>query len=173
MNTDISKIIPQDFNDNSRVWIYQNSASFNNEQINEIESSLNSFIKTWNAHGSPVKGFAKILFNKFIIIMADETATLVSGCSTDSFQRKIKEIQQNYNVDLFNRLALTFILNDELVTIDLNNLENSISKDQVNVNTPYFNNTVLTKRELMNNWIIPAGNSWLNNYFSKSHSSSN
>ncbi len=171
MNTDISKIIPQDFNDNSRVWIYQNPALFNNEQISEIENTLMSFLQTWNAHGAPVKGFAKVMFNKFIIIMADETATQVSGCSTDSFQRKIKEIQSTYNVDLFNRLDLTFIIDEDLVNLNLSNLENSISNQQVNINTPYFNNTVLTKKELMNNWIIPAGKSWLNNYFSKSHSS--
>ena len=171
MNTDISKIIPQDFNDNSRVWIYQNPALFYDEQISEIENTLRSFIQTWNAHGAPVKGFAKVMFNKFIIIMADETATQVSGCSTDSFQRKIKEIQSTYNVDLFNRLDLTFIIDEDLVNLNLSNLENSISNQQVNINTPYFNNTVLTKKELMNNWIIPAGKSWLNNYFSKSHSS--
>lgn len=167
MNTDISSIIPQDFNDNSRVWIYQNSDSFTNEQKLDIDNILRTFLQSWNAHGAPVKGFAKILFDKFIIIIADETATHVSGCSTDSFQRMIKEIQAKYKLDLFNRLSLTFIADEQLLNINISELDNAISKDLINANTLYFNNTVLTKIDLMNNWIIPAGKTWLSKYFSE------
>lgn len=165
MNNDISAIIPQDFNDNSRVWIYQNSNLFTPEQKIDIDNILNSFLKSWNAHGAPVKGFAKVIFDKFIIIIADETATHVSGCSTDSFERMIKEIQAKYKLDLFNRLSLTFIIDEKLMNINISDLENAISNSLINSNTPFFNNTVLTKKDLINKWIIPAGESWLSKYF--------
>ena len=167
MNTDMSKLIPQDFNDNSRVWIYQNASLFTPDQKIDIDNILKTFLQSWNAHGAPVKGFAKILFDKFIIIMADETATHVSGCSTDSFERMIKEIQAKYKLDLFNRLSLTFIVDEKLTNINISDLEYAISAELINYNTPYFNNTVLTKKDLINSWIMPSGKSWLSKYFSK------
>ena len=169
MNLNISSIIPSDFNDNSRVWIYQNENLFSPEQKTEINNILENFLKSWNAHGAPVKGFAKVLFDKFIVIIADETATHVSGCSTDSFERMIKEIQSKYKIDLFNRLSLTFIVDDRLMNIDLSDIENSISNKIINFQTLYFNNTVLNKKDLLNNWVIPAGKSWLEKYFTESH----
>ncbi|MFX7025331.1 hypothetical protein ABTI08_20805, partial [Acinetobacter baumannii] len=77
-------IIPNDFNDNSRVWIYQSSKLFTLEEAFAIEDMLIQFVSNWKSHGTPVKGYANLLFGQFIILMADETATGVSGCSTDS-----------------------------------------------------------------------------------------
>jgi hypothetical protein len=37
--------------------------------------------------------------------MADETATGVSGCSTDSSVRLIKEIEKIFGVNMFDRMA--------------------------------------------------------------------
>ncbi len=48
---------------------------------------------SWNSHGDPVKGYANLFFGQFIILMADETASMVSGCSTDSSVRLIKAIE--------------------------------------------------------------------------------
>lgn len=168
MNTDISTLIPDSFNDNSKVWIYQNSGLFTDQQVKDIDAQLQSFVNAWHAHGAEVKGFAGILFNKFIVLMADETATGVSGCSTDSSVRMIKEIQSLYNIDLFNRLSLTFIIEDQIVNINLSDLDEAILDEIITSETFYFNNTVLTKTEMLNNWIVPAGKSWLSNYFSKS-----
>ena len=61
-----------------------------------------------------LKGFATLFFGRFIILMADETATGVSGCSTDSSVRLIKQIEQQYGVSLFDRQMLAFIIKDKM-----------------------------------------------------------
>ncbi|MEI2749346.1 MAG: hypothetical protein V9E88_11370 [Ferruginibacter sp.] len=93
--------------------------------------------------------------------MADETATGVSGCSTDSSVRLVKEIEKKFNVDLFNRQNLAFIIKDKIQQIPLSQLEYALENNFISIDTPYFNNTVLSKAELENNWIIPMKNSWL------------
>src|SRR5437870_1994869 len=114
MDTDISQHIPEEFSPSSKVWIYQSSRLFFISEALEMEEMLNAFVEKWNSHGDPVKGFANLFFGRFIILIADETATGVSGCSTDSSVRLIKEIEKKYNVQLFNRTALAFIIKDKI-----------------------------------------------------------
>jgi hypothetical protein len=103
MNLHFQDLIPEDFNDDSKVWIYQGNRQLNLAEALQIEELLQQFAKVWKSHGAEVKGYAKLLFGQFIILMADETATGVSGCSTDSSVKLMKSIEQDYNIDLFNR----------------------------------------------------------------------
>jgi hypothetical protein len=89
MNFSYHHLVPQDFDDQSRVWIYQSDRLFSMSEALDIEQMLEQFTSGWNYHGDPVKGFATLFFGQFIVLMADETATGVSGCSTDSSVRLI------------------------------------------------------------------------------------
>ena len=119
MNLDFKKYIPAHFNDNSRVWIYQSSRAFLENEVEEIEIALSTFATNWKSHGAIVKGFGALFFNQFILLMADETATGVSGCSTDSSVHLIKQLEKQYQVDLFNRHTMALIIKDNIQTIPL------------------------------------------------------
>jgi hypothetical protein len=93
--------------------------------------------------------------------MADESNVKIGGCSTDSSLRFIKNIQQDYNVQLIDRQMLAFIIKEKVQLLPLSQVNYSIENDFITANTLYFNNTILTKKELMNNWIIPLKDSWL------------
>jgi hypothetical protein len=41
-------------------------------------------------------------------------------------------------------------------------LNYAVENNFINGDTLYFNNTVLTKKELLEKWIIPIKDSWLN-----------
>ena len=56
MNLDFQSHIPEDFNNDSRVWIYQSSRLFFISEALQMEDMLNDFVKNWNSHGDPVKG---------------------------------------------------------------------------------------------------------------------
>ena len=92
MHFNFQEQIPADFNDSSKVWIYQSSRLFFMSEALEIEEMLENFVENWKSHGAPVKGYANLLFGQFIVLMADETGTTVGGCSTDASVRVIKEI---------------------------------------------------------------------------------
>ncbi|MGN6475649.1 MAG: hypothetical protein ACTHKV_00375, partial [Flavipsychrobacter sp.] len=71
MNIEILKSeIPADFHDSSRVWIYQSSRPFIEKEEKEINEQLHQFYTQWQSHGIPVKGWAKLLFRQFIVMMA-------------------------------------------------------------------------------------------------------
>jgi len=161
MNLDYTTHIPTDFNDSSRVWIYQSNRLFFISEALEMEDMLRDFVTNWKSHGAPVKGFANLFFGHFIILMADETATGVSGCSTDSSVHLVKAIEEKFNVQLFDRQNLAFVVNGKIQLLPLNQLEYAVENNFINANTLYVNNTVLTKKELLENWIIPVKDSWL------------
>jgi hypothetical protein len=161
MVTDIKDHIPEDFDDNSKVWIYQSNRLFLMNEAFEMEDMLKQFVSTWKSHGDTVKGYANLFFGQFIILMADETQSGVSGCSTDSSVRLIKDIEQKFNVDLFNRQNLAFIIKERVQLLPLSQLTYAIENNFINGDTLYFNNTVLTKKELLEKWIIPVKDSWL------------
>jgi len=127
----------------------------------QIEPLLEGFAANWRTHGTPVKGFANLLFGQFVIIMADETEAGVSGCSTDSSVRVIKQIEEMFKVDMFNRQMLAVYAKEKIQLLPLSQLNYAIENGFITTNTLYFNNLVATKTELLNNWIIPIGKSWL------------
>lgn len=161
MKLDLKEHLPADFNDASRVWIYQSSRLFLLSEAFEIEKMLEDFVENWKSHGDPVKGFANLFYGQFIIIMADETGTGVSGCSTDGSVRLIKAIEQQFNVQLFDRQNLAFLVKDKVQLLPLSQLQYAADNNFITGDTLYFNNTVLTKGELIENWIVPIQKSWL------------
>lgn len=161
MLSELNKIIPTDFSDNSRVWVYQSSRAFIEKEEREVNEQLYQFYTQWQTHGEPVKGWAKLLFNQFIVFMADESQSQVSGCSTDSSVRVVKSIERQYDVNMFDRMVLTFLVNSKAQMLPVNQVQYALDKGYIQADTPLFNNVVGTKQELMNNWLIPLNESWL------------
>ena len=93
--------------------------------------------------------------------MADESETGVSGCSTDSSVKLIKELELKYNLVLFDRMTLAFLINNTILTIPLSQIQQAIKDGVINEETLYFNNTILTKEALQKDWLIPVNKSWL------------
>lgn len=169
MNIHFQDLIPTDFDDNSRVWVYQSHRMFTLPEALELEESLENFSKEWVSHGSDVKAYANLFFGHFIIIMADESNVKVGGCSTDSSLRYIKSLQKQYNVQLLDRQLLAFIVKEKIQLIPLPQVNYSIENDFITSDTLYFNNTILTKKDLLNKWIIPVKESWLAQRIPASH----
>lgn len=161
MNLHFQDLIPAEFSNDSRVWIYQSNRLFTLAEALRIEEMLQAFTASWNSHGAPVKGYANLFFGQFILLMADESATGVSGCSTDSSVRMIKTIEQDFHVDLFDRQSLAFVVKERIQLLPLNQLNYALENNFINADTIYFNNTVPTKEALLQQWLIPVKDSWL------------
>ena len=166
MNLDYKSLLNGNFHPDSRVWVYQCNRLFSLNEALEIEEMLKEFVQQWKSHGTPVKGDAHLFFGQFIVLIADETATGVSGCSTDSSVRMIKDIEQRFTVNMFDRTTLAFVVKDKIELLPLSQLQYAFDNNFINGDTPYFNNPVQTKEELESKWIILMKESWLANKIS-------
>ncbi len=161
MNLEYKNLLHESFSPDSRVWIYQSSRLFTLNEALAIEDLLNDFTTKWLSHGTPVKGAGYLFFGQFIILMADEKATGVSGCSTDSSVRLIIDIEQRFGVNMFDRTTLAFVVKDKIQLLPLSQLQYAFDNRFIDSHTLYFNNLVQTKAELENNWLVPIKDSWL------------
>jgi hypothetical protein len=168
MNLSYKELIPTNFSADSRVWIYQCNRRFTISEAIEIEEKLNEFTHNWKSHQVPVKGFGTLFFGQFIVLMADETESGVSGCSTDSSVRLIKSIEQTYNVGLFERTLLAFIIKEKIELLPISQLNYAFENNFINGETLFFDNNIQNKDSLINNWIVPVQHSWIWKRISKS-----
>ena len=158
---DLPTILPKHFDPQSRVWVYQANRTFTMGEIFEVEPLLENFVDGWKSHGAKVKGYATVLYGQFVVIMADETATTVSGCSTDSSVHVIKAIEELTGVQMFNRTLLAFYMKDKVQTIPQAQVNYAIENGLLTMETLYFNNLVNTKSTLESEWLLPISKSWL------------
>lgn len=148
--------------DDSKVWVYQAHRQFTLEEVAEIEQLVEGFVESWKAHMQPVKGFGGVYYKRFVVLMADEAFSSVSGCSIDGLVRLIKELETAFDLNFFDRLKITYKITNQLVgafTVAQANewwLKGTINKDTI-----VFNNLVHTKHEFDTNWEIPITKSWI------------
>ncbi|MBS1750302.1 MAG: hypothetical protein JST63_10380 [Bacteroidetes bacterium] len=161
MNLAYKHLLPQHFVPESRVWIYQANRIFTLSEVLEVEKILENFIGEWHAHGAAVNGFGTVMFGRFIILMVDETTTNVSGCSIESSVNLIKEIEKQFNITLLDRQLLAFVVKNNIQLLPLSQIKYAAENGFITKNTLYFNNTVSTKQELEDSWIVPVSESWL------------
>ena len=151
--------------DNARVWVYQNSRELPEKEVNAIYEAGQEFINSWTAHGASLKASFDVLYNRFIVIAVDEEQALASGCSIDSSVRFVKQLEQQFGLNLFDRMQVAYHLNSEIRTCHLNNLLSELTtavgldKNALG-EVIVFNNMVITKGEFDEQWEIPLKYSW-------------
>jgi hypothetical protein len=163
MNLEFKNLLDDNFHPASKVWVYQCNRIFSLGEALDIEQILEEFTTNWKSHGTPVKGAGYLFFGQFIVLMADETAAGVSGCSTDSSVRIIKDIEERFKVNMFDRTTLAFIIKDKIQLLPLSQLSYAVENNFVTADTLFFNNMVQTKEELEKSWIVAVKDSWLGN----------
>ncbi|WP_449437850.1 ABC transporter ATPase [Pedobacter steynii] len=153
------------FSPQSKIWIYQSNRAFTNDEVQAIQQKLNDFTVQWKAHGHQLKAKAEVLYNFFIVFFVDEAAAGVTGCSIDSSVRIVKEIEQEYGVDLFDRFNMAYKLNDKVIVTNKEDFETLVNIKAIGPQTIVFNNMVQTLQEFETKWQIPFEQSWHSKVF--------
>ena len=153
---DSIKNMPQD----ARVWVYQNNKAFVDAEVKAIEKAGTDFISHWAAHGASLKASFDVLYNLFIVIAVDEKQAMASGCSIDKSVRFVKELDQQFDLNLFDRLQVAYRIENEIKSCHLSEFEKLAAQNIVDGSTIVFNNMVSNKTDFDKQWEIPLKKSW-------------
>ena len=153
------------FSPQSKVWIYQSNRQLTNEEVNAIQQTLNGFTEQWKAHGHQLNAKAEILYNFFIVFYVDERTAGVTGCSIDASVRIMKQLELDYNVDLFNRFNIAYKVGDKVIVTGKEDFETLVNIKAVGPQTIVFNNLVQTLQEFETKWEVSFEQSWHNKVF--------
>ena len=151
--------------DSSKVWVYQSTREFTEKEVEEISEVLRNFVDTWKRHGKDLKASFQIRYNQFVILAVDESYNGISGCSIDASANMFKNIEDKYNVDMFNKLNTAFKYGDHINIVTLFDFQKYVKEEKINSKTIVFNNMITTKKELENRWELAAEDSWHSRYF--------
>ena len=152
-----------DFNslpDTSRIWIYQCNRTFSKDELEDVKSSLNDFLKQWTAHGQNLKAGYDIPYNRFIIIGLDQSLASASGCSIDASVHFIQSLEKKFEVDLLDKMNVSYKQGEFIAYKPLIEFKKMARARSVSKKTVVFNNLVATKGEYLENWEVPASESW-------------
>ena len=146
----------------ARVWVYQNNTLLSDVEVNAITNEGVHFISDWAAHGASLKASFDVLFNRFIVIAVDEQQAMASGCSIDKSVKFVKELENKFNLNLFDRMQVAYRKGNEIVVCSLSEFEKWANQGLVNESTIVFNNMVSSKKVFDVEWEVPLKQSWQN-----------
>jgi len=155
----------KDLPDTARIWVYQSDRELNPAQAEAMSQVLKDFVDEWTRHGEDLKGSFAILHNHFIVIGVDESFNQVSGCSIDASTKVFKRFEQQFGIDLFNKLNTAFRSGDHINVVSMSDFQRFVREERITEDTTVFNNMVQTKGDLGISWEVPAAKSWHSRYF--------
>ena len=150
-----------DFNtiaDQSRIWIYAAEHKLTNNQENYILDYISVHLQNWEAHKVPLTAGVTILENHFIIIALDESKNGASGCSIDTLQNKIQNLEKDLSISLLNRLNVFCRIDDKIHCISTSKLS-----ENTNMDTLFYDLTIQKKSEL-HSYLKPISEGWCASY---------
>lgn len=148
------------FSPQSKVWFYQSDKLFNASDLAYLHDKLSAFTESWSAHNQQLKAGYEIRYDHFIVLIVDETLTGASGCSIDKSVHLMKEIEQQLNINLFDRFQIAWKDGERLTISNKSAFEQLVTTGAVNKDTIVFNNLVTNYQEYQNSWETTMSNSW-------------
>jgi hypothetical protein len=146
-----------DFNttaDQSRIWIYAAEQKLTKDQEGHILKEISAHLQNWEAHKVPLTAGVTILENRFIVVALDESENGASGCSIDTLQKLIQNLEKELSISLLNRLNVFCRIDDKIQCVPSFKLE-SIAK----ANTLFYDLTIQKKSEL-HSYLKPISEGW-------------
>ena len=158
--------------DSARVWIFAAAQPVHGDEAERLVGAAESFVRGWASHGEPVMGAIDWRHDHFLIVAADEEATGVSGCSTDSLFHTLRNIERELGLSLLDS-SLVWFRNDTGAVRVLSRPEfrELVELGEITERTPVFDNTVGTMRQVRSGeWERPFAESWHGRAFGRRRS---
>jgi hypothetical protein len=138
----------------ARIWVYASEKALTQSQQDYILNVISEELKGWNAHKQPLTAGVSILENHFIVVALDENKNGASGCSIDTLQKTIQELEKELSISLMNRLNVFCRIDNKIQCIPSFKLESMAKAD-----TPFYDLTILAKSDL-NTYLKPISEGW-------------
>ena len=63
----------QQLSDKARIWIYQASRPFKNDEQTKIHAKAQAFLEQWTTHGRPLQCSATLFYDQFLVLAVEES----------------------------------------------------------------------------------------------------
>ena len=143
----------------SRIWIFQSKDQLDESTYNSIKKKISVFLENWKSHQKSFDSSFIIKYKTFIVVAADET-NLVSGCSIDSLINFVKSIEDEFEINLLDKLDVKYKIGNDINTANLNEFKKICENIGINDELIVFNNLVKNIDDFEKNWEVDIRKSW-------------
>ena len=143
----------------SRIWVFQSKDQLDESTYNLIKKKISVFLENWKSHQKSFDSSFIIKYKTFVVIAADET-NLVSGCSIDSLINFVKSIEDEFEINLLDKLDVKYKIGDDINTANLNEFKKICGNIDINDELIVFNNLVKNIDDFEKNWEVDIRKSW-------------
>lgn len=152
-----------------KIWIYTLSKKLTDDQEFDLKHRCQNFVTGWTAHDVSLDASFELYKNRLLIFKVDETKYAASGCSIDKQLRFVKDLEQNFSIELLNRLLVAFELNptsdtsvSSIVEVaKTSEIKDLLEKGIITKDTLIYDNTITNSNELKSTWKKPLSETYL------------
>ncbi len=157
---DLTTQLPVTLAAESRVWVYLANRALSPEETQQLNDVLATFAHSWKSHGQPVPAWAGVLLNQFVVLVADERHVGVGGCSIDASVRLLKQVEADFDIQLFERMRFAWWDGDQVQTALRDEFAARYAKGEIDDRTLVFDTLVSTLDALRRHFVKPLSESW-------------
>lgn len=147
-----------------RVLIYPASRAMTAKEVKQITEALYDFLPGWNAHGNALTSSFKIDYGQFIVITVNEEKVQASGCSMDALNGKMREIDAEYDLGLFDRMKASYMENNEVKTMSLTAFRSAVKNGDIPADVQVFDFSKDRFVSYLSDFLLPLNRSWAGIY---------
>ena len=148
----------------SKVWIYPSSRKFYPNEIEIVENKVKVFIENWKKEDENFKVSFQFLHNRFIVFATDDSLSPLTNADIDTSVQFILELQQEYNVELLDRMNVCFKQGEYIQYKELKDFKKLLKNKALTRKTIIFDNLIQTKEGFDNYWEVPIEESWYSRF---------
>lgn len=149
--------------DSSRLWIFQSDRLITEQEQEQVSAQLTKFVNNWASHGADIKASFDIRHDCFVIVAADESQQVASGCSIDSLTGVFKSVGNDLSLNFFDRFVIA-VYDTSVKVLSMQDFKQAIASHKIDSDTMVFNNMIHQKGDLSKLWMKPIRESWHKRY---------
>ena len=146
--------------DHTRVWVYQSNRTFTADEITQLNAHFAHFVDGWAAHGAALRACIELFYDRFICVFVDEKQAMATGCSIDKSVHFVKALEQEFGVQLMDRMQLAWKDGEEVKVAPMPIFESKVEAGEITADTIVFNNLTPDKGSFIKEWEVPLAQSW-------------
>ena len=153
-----------EISEDAKVWIYPSNRKFYPAEILEIEQKIKTFVENWKKEDENFKVSYQFLYNRFIVLIADDENATVTNTDIDTSVSFILELQETYKVDMLDKMNVCFKQGEFVQYKELKDFKKLVKNRAVTAKTIIFDNLITNNHDFKNFWEIPIEESWYNRF---------
>ena len=152
--------------DSARVWGHVASRRMTLDEAHAVQSHLDEFVATWQAHGASLMAQALVVHGWMVLLAVDERPQKATGCSIDASVSALKQISSLHpsmvDLDVFDRMAVLHRTSSEIPwrRTQLSTFWAQRKAGLVDDSEQVFDTTLSTLGDLKTRGVVSMGSSW-------------